>query len=415
MSAVRGSRIALIALAMVLAGLLAVLFLFYLSTMREVIEPSARPVYRLSKFSALAGWEEDDHRAAFAAFQASCAKRLSRPAESAIAPRQIAGTVEDWRDVCRRALGLSSPDRREARSFFEAEFRPLAVSAGDEAEGLFTGYFEPEIAASRTRSAGYTIPLYRRPGDLVSVDLGKFRDDLAGRRIAGRVVDGRLEPYATRGEIANGALASRGLELLWADDPVSVFMLQIQGSGRARLPDGETLRLGFAGHNGHAYTSLGKLMVARGLLAPEEVSAPAIAAWLRAHPEDGAELMRENAAYVFFRILDGEGPIGSQGVALTPGRSLAVDESAIPLGAPVWLATGRPDPETPERAVPLKRLMIAQDTGSAIDGVVRGDVFWGAGETAERIAGHMAHRGRYWLLLPTPLAERVAGGVEPVS
>ena len=415
MPAIRPSRIALIALAAGLAGLLVVLLFFYPPPLREVTEPPAEPVYRPSAFSALPGWLEDDHRPALAAFRASCTKRLSRPGEAAIMPRRIAGTLEDWRGVCRRALALEGASRSEARRFFEAQFRPLAVFAGETREGLFTGYFEPEIAASKTRSADYTIPLYRRPEDLVSVDLGRFREDLAGRRIAGRVVDGRLEPYATRREIAEGGLEGRGLELLWAADPVAVFMLQIQGSGRARLPDGETLRLGYGGHNGHVYTSLGKLMVARGLLAPEEVSAPAIADWLRAHPKRGGALMRENAAYVFFRVLEGEGPIGSQGVALTPGRSLAVDTAAIPLGAPVWLVAGRPDPERPARTVPLRRLTIAQDTGSAIKGAVRGDVFWGAGEDAARIAGHMAHRGRYWLLLPTALAERLAKTGEPVS
>jgi len=415
MAAVWPFRIALALLAALMTALLAVLVL-QSPWKRDAPEDVAEAVYRLVRFANLPGWKADDPRPALAAFKASCEKRLALPSDTTLGPTEVAGSVKDWSAVCRRALALEDVSAREIRAFFEKEFHPVAVLAGTHAMGLFTGYFEPEIVASTTRRPGYEIPLYRRPKDLVAVNLGAFRDDLRGRRIAGKVIDGQLKPYATRDEIDSGALAGRGLELLWAEDPVSVFMLQIQGSGRARLPDGRTLRLGYAGHNGHDYTSLGKLMVERGLLSPEEVSAPAITSWLRAHSEEGATLMRENAAYVFFRLIEGDGPIGSEGVVLTPGRSLAVDVSAIPLGTPVWLATQRPDPAQPaDTSVPLRRLMVAQDTGSAIRGPVRGDVFWGAGEDAARIAGHMAHRGRYWLLLPTPLAARVVNSAETVS
>lgn len=407
----RSLRIALLTLAG-LAALAAILLL-----LREPRETPDIPRYNPVSFSDLPGWREDDHSAALAAFLASCRARLAQPANQALPPRALEARAGDWFAVCRRALALGDAAAGEARKFFENAFTPLEVRAGTQAEGVFTGYYEPEIAASETPDPDYPIPIYRRPDDLVAVDLGAFRPDLEGRRIAGRVEGGRLVPYASRTEIAAGALEDRSLELLWAADPVAVFMLQIQGSGRARLPDGRMLRLGYAGHNGHPYTSLGRLMVARGLLASESVSAPAIADWLRAHPERGAALMAENAAYVFFRILEGKaGPIGAEGVALTPGRSLAVDASALPFGAPVWLATRAPDPAAPEsRSQPLRRLMVAQDTGSAITGAVRGDVFWGAGEKAARIAGHMAHRGRYWLLLPRPLAERLREQGEPLS
>jgi len=390
----------------------AVLVAAYL-LLREEPAPAA---YEHAEFHDLPGWQDGDPRPALIAFQKSCRKLLARGPEASVRPQRIGGRVRDWTPVCKDALALESPSPAETRAFFESAFTPVVLRDHGETEGLFTGYYEPEIAAARERTAAYTIPIYRRPADLVSVDLGDFRSDLQGRRIAGRVEDGRLRPYATRTAIEAGELAGRGLELAWAADPVAVFFLQIQGSGRLRLSDGEVLRVGFAGRNGHAYTSLGKLMAERGLLEPDEISSPAIAEWLRAHPERGSALMRENAAYVFFRVLEKEGPVGAQGVALTPGRSLAVDRRHIPLGAPVWLAARHPDPEAPEtNSLPLRRLMIAQDTGSAIAGAVRGDVFWGAGEMAAKIAGHMAHRGRYWLLLPGPLAEGLVEGEEPVS
>jgi membrane-bound lytic murein transglycosylase A len=205
-----------------------------------------------------------------------------------------------------------------------------------------------------------------------------------------------------RAAIAGGALDGRGLELLWVDDPVDAFILHIQGSGRVTLPDGAVVRLGYAGNNGHAYVAIGRLMRARGLLPADEINMPAIARWLRANPVAGAALMAENPRYIFFRERVGAGPIGAQGVALTPGRSLAVDDALIPLGAPLWLDTTGPPPG----GGPLRRLVIAQDTGSAIKGAVRGDLFWGAGADAFEAAGRMNQRGRYYILLPQAVANR---------
>ncbi|GER02469.1 membrane-bound lytic murein transglycosylase A [Iodidimonas nitroreducens] len=335
----------------------------------------------------------------------------------------IGGEVGDWQAVCDRAMALDESGApsdqaissdQAIRDFFEQFFTPLSVRFDGSARGLFTGYYEPLIRASRTPDARYQVPIYRRPPELVTVDLGDFRDDLAGRSIAGKVENGRLQPFPSRHEIARGALAGRGLELLWADDRVDVFFLQIQGSGRALLPDGSMIALGYDGPNGHGYTSLGRLMVERRILHPDHVSAPAIADWLRDNPVAGADLMVENASYIFFRRLDGPGPLGAEGVPLTPGRSLAVDRAYLPLGAPLWLAGGMPDRETaPDEAPkPLERLMVAQDTGGAIRGGVRGDVFWGFGDEAAYLAGHMAHYGRLWLLLPTPLAQRLFASAE---
>lgn len=366
--------------------------------------PEADLRFKPAAFADLEGWRSDDHGAALGAFLLSCRKLAALPETRPMAAGL--GRVGDWRGACRAAEKV---DAAGARRFFESAFRPFAVSARRRETGLFTGYYLPELDARRAPSARFSVPIYRRPPELVTVDLGRFRRDLAGRRIAGEVRDGRLAPFATRRDIDVGALADRGLELYWADDPVAVFDLHIQGSGRLRLADGSIVRVGYDGPNGHPYTSVGRLLVARGVMALEQVSAPAIWRWMRENPAAARDLMQENASYVFFRELPGAEVYGAQGVALTPGRSLAVDRTKIALGAPVWLETTRPDPADPAGARrALNRLMVAQDTGGAIRGAVRGDVFWGAGREAALIAGHMREEGRYFVLLPTALAEEVA-------
>ena len=240
----------------------------------------------------------------------------------------------------------------------------------------------------------------------MSVALGDFRTDFAGERIAGRVVDGRLRPYPSRGDIVAGTLAGRGLEIAWVADPVDAFFLQIQGSGRLALPDGRIVRVGYDGQNGRPYTAIGRVLVEEGALAREAVSMQSIRAWLAAHPDRAEGVMNANSSYVFFRRLAGDGPIGAQGVALTPQRSIAVDPRFVPYSVPVWLDATAPTPDG--GAAALRRLMIAQDTGGAIRGPVRGDVFWGAGEDAAAIAGRMNDRGRWWILLPRTLARQGA-------
>jgi len=278
--------------------------------------------------------------------------------------------------------------------------RPGAASGWARRIGLFTGYFEPLLHGSRTRSERYNVPLHAQPPDLVSVDLGSFRSDLRGRRVAGKVQGTRLEPYDDRKAIDSGSLEGRGLELVWVDDAVDAFFLQIQGSGRIELDDGTVLRVGYAGQNGHPYHAIGRTLIDRGELSRSEVSLQSIEAWLREHPGRAPEVMATNASYVFFRVIRGEGPIGAQGVALTPERSLAVDRRYLPYGVPVWLDAMTPSADAEAPAERRQWLLVAQDTGGAIRGAVRGDVFWGAGERARAIAGRMAHRGRYWVLTP---------------
>jgi len=351
-------------------------------------------------FADLPGWSADSQGEALVAFRRSCARIARLPDDRPLGALAAAGRAGDWRAPCAAAAQVPTDDDAAARRFFETWFAPYAARDRGRREGLFTGYFEPLLDGSRTRDSRYRIPLYGRPADLVTVDLGLFADDLAGRRITGRIDGGRLLPYESRAEIMAGALAGRAPVLAWVDDPVDAFFLQVQGSGRVRLREGGVLRLGYAASNGHPYVSIGRVLVARGALAPEAVSLQTIRAWIADHPDEAAALLAANPSYVFFRALSGDGPLGSQGAVLTPGRSLAVDRRFIPLGAPVYLVGTMPAPEAGDADRPLNRLLIAQDTGGAIRGPLRGDVFWGFGPRAEAIAGRMKHPGRIYLLLP---------------
>jgi membrane-bound lytic murein transglycosylase A len=354
-------------------------------------------------FVELEGWEQDDPSVALDAFRRSCAKLAAEPdtlrmaADPAIAP--LAGTVEGWRGACGAAAEPASLDG--ARTFFEDWFQPYLATDRGQPLGLFTGYYEPLLHGSRRFGGAYTVPLYRAPDDLIRVDLGRFKPELAGQAITGRVDGQQFVPYFARAEIDAGALEGSDLELVWVDDPIGRFFLQIQGSGQIQLDDGARIRIGYAGQNGHQYHAIGRDLVALGAMTTEEVSLQSIRDWLIAHPEQADAIMARNGSYVFFRerpeLDPAEGPIGAQGVPLTAGRSLAVDPRYIPLGAPVWLETSVP---WPEGEGPLRRLMVAQDSGGAIKGPVRGDVFWGTGARAEAIAGRMRGQGRYVVLLP---------------
>ena len=383
--------------------LAAVLIAMQACTVEREVED--RLVLRPVSFQDLPGWGADDQGAALHALRRSCAALSRRADDEPLDVAALGGRVADWRGICAAAAGVEAA--AEARTFFESHFNAYEVRNNAEAQGLFTGYFEPELRGAERADSRYAVPLYRRPQDLVTVDLGQFREEFAGERVAGRVAEGVLKPYATRAEIDDGALAQQGLELAWVDDPVDAFFLHIQGSGRIAFEDGKTRRIAHAATNGHNYFPIGRELVEIGAIDREAVSMPTIRAWLEANPDRAHEVMHENRSYVFFRWLEegqaAEGPVGAQGVALTAGRSLAVDRRFLPLTAPLWLETGVPDPEPAREDRRIRRLMVAQDTGSAIRGPVRGDVYWGSGEEAGAIAGRMKHAGRYWLLLPRGL------------
>jgi membrane-bound lytic murein transglycosylase A len=365
--------------------------------------PPPEPVLELrpTSFDELGGWQQDHPAAALDAFRRSCGALGNRSYDEPLGPMEVAGSVGDWLAICDAAERWPATGAGQARAFFEDWFQPYWVTDAGEAEGLFTGYYEPLLFGARAAGGPYTVPLYRAPRDLVRIDLARFDPELAGYSISGRIEGNQFVPYYSRAEIEAGALQGRGLELLWVDDAVDKFFLQIQGSGQVRLADGSLTRVGYAGQNGHPYRAIGRDLIELGALQREEVSLQTIRAWLEAHPGSAATIMDRNRSYIFFEerrdLGPDDGPLGAQGVPLTAGRSLAVDLRHIPLGAPVWLETTGP---WPEGEAPFQHLMIAQDTGGAISGIVRGDVFFGAGARAEAAAGRMKSRGRYAILLP---------------
>ena len=295
----------------------------------------------------------------------------------------------DWIPACDAVKTWTG----DAISFFAAHMDAVQVGNG---KAFATGYYEPEIAGCRTPQAACTVPIYKRPADLIDVDLGQFSDDLKGKSIRGKVTGTKLVQYDDRAAIDNGALAGRGLEIAYAADPIEFFFLQIQGSGRLKLPDGGVMRIGYESQNGRAYTGIGRLMKDRGLIT--DGSMQGIVAYLQANPDEGRKIMQENKSYVFFRELTGAGPLGAMGYPVVGEASIAVDVKYIPLGAPVWLSLDRAEPNG---------IWIAQDTGGAIKGANRVDTFWGAGDRARAIAGGMAARGAALIFLPKAAVARL--------
>ncbi|WP_282604747.1 murein transglycosylase A [Pelagibius sp. Alg239-R121] len=377
--------------------------------------PPPQMLLEKTGYDQLPGWRDDKMAEALPALRRSCTRLLRSPDERKVGRHAVGGTIADWRLPCSEIAGLSASgadgvlDDAALRTLIENNFVPFKVTFGDKNQGLFTGYYEAELQGALFPGGGYDTPLYKRPDDLVTVDLRKFDEDMTGRRIAGRVVDGRLVPYHARAEIDAGAIDSTNLELLWAKDPIDVFFLHIQGSGKVQLPDGSSVRVGFSGSNGLPFVAIGRLLIDEGHVSRDNASMQSIRDWLRSNPEKATELMQRNPRYIFFRKIEGDGPIGAQGVALTPRRSLAVDPAFMPLGAPIYLDTTWPGTAGANPKL-LQRLMVAQDTGSAIKGAIRGDFFWGAGEPALAEAGRMKQRGSYYLLLPKAVAARRSEG-----
>ncbi len=337
-----------------------------------------------ASFDELPGWRDDDVQAAFAAFVQGCSALRSQPR---------------WTSTCARAEVLATSDADTQRSFVESALVPhrVVAAADGRLDGLLTGYYEPLLEGSRTPDARFRHPIYAPPDDLVSVDLASVAPDTRNIRLRGRLQGRRLIPYWSRAEIEAGQAPLAGRELAWVDDPVALFFLQVQGSGRVRLPDGGTMRVGYADQNGHPYKSIGRVLADRGEMPIDKVSMQGIKAWGQANPARLPALLAENPSYVFFRELPAGngGPLGALGVPLTAGRSIAVDPTSVPLGAPVYVASTWPGTDRP-----LQRLVAAQDTGGAIRGAVRADFFWGFGPEAGELAGKMKQALRMWVLLP---------------
>jgi membrane-bound lytic murein transglycosylase A len=352
-------------------------------------------------FSGLQGWPAADLDGALEAFRRSCRETLDLGSGFTHQAR-FGGSRPSWLETCREGLAAS-----DARQFFETFFQAYRVRDDERPDGLFTGYFEPEVAGSRTPSATFAVPVYRRPADLVP-----FPEDLRAQSglSAGRMIGGEPMPYLTRRDIEEGALAGQGLEVVYLRDWADAFFLHIQGSGRVRLEDGSTLRLTYDGKSGLPYTAIGGLLVQRGAFSKDEMSMQAIRRWMAEHPTEARSLMWENQSFIFFReaVLERPelGALGAQHVQLTPRVSLAVDRAAWMLGTPVWLDTVVPAGDEASMT-PFRQLLIAQDTGSAIKGFARGDVYWGSGDAAARIAGPMKSPGLMTVLLPHAVADEL--------
>ena len=345
------------------------------------VPPSA--ILKTVDWAQLPGWMDNDALAAWSAFMASCAPLKKQTA---------------WQAVCETAAKQTPQDDAAARAFFERWLLPhqLSTTEGNDT-GLVTGYYEPLLFGSRTPTSRYRFPLYGVPEDMLIIDLSSVYPELKNYRLRGRVEAKRVVPYYNRSEIEAGRASLAEKELVWVDDAVDLFFLQIQGSGRVQLPSGEVVRIGYAEQNGHPYVSVGKKLVDMGELNVDQASMQGIKQWGIRNPEKLPALLNQNASYVFFRELppSPNGPPGALGIPLTDGRSIAVDPRAVTLGVPVYLAT-----TFPNSTQALNRLVLAQDTGGAIKGVVRADFFWGYGDAAGKQAGSMRQQGKMWVLLP---------------
>jgi membrane-bound lytic murein transglycosylase A len=352
-------------------------------------------VYTPVDFAALPGWASDDPAAAWPAFLAGCRALVASDATRPL-----------WQPPCDAAAAMAEPDAATARRFFESHFTAyrIADSAGTDT-GLVTGYYEPLLTGSRTRTVEFSVPLYEPPDDLLTVDLSALYPELKGKRVRGRVQGRKVVPYWPRADIDAGKPPLDGKAIVYVADPVEAFFLEIQGSGRVQLADGSVMRVGYADQNGHPFVSIARVLIERGELTRDTASMQRIKAWGRSHPEQLPALLEENPSYVFFREIPSpapgtleariDGPIGSLGVPLLAQRTIAVDTRYVPLGTPVFLDTTQP-----LTGSTLQRLTLAQDTGGAIRGIARADFFWGFGPDAGREAGRMRQQGRMWLLWP---------------
>jgi len=378
----------------------------------ETVDPLGIPDTQLEPitWAAVDGWEADNHAAAFKTFMTSCRPFLAAPQSADTRPLH-AGLV----NACRRAVGLKSPSAVQARKYFEDNFRPVRIAKLGESTGLLTGYYEPIVEGSRFPSPEFSVPLYRRPRDILvdgrSPPPGVFPNRASvGRRDA----KNQIVPYHDRLAIEDGALDGQKLEICWIKDPFDAMSIQIQGSARIKLEDGTLLRLNYNGYNGHGYTAVGRILIERNLIPREEMSMERIKRWMHANPDQAREVRGTNRGFVFFRITGlnkTDEPVGAQGVPLDPGRSIAVDKTHV-YGTPFFIEADLPLEGA--RPTKFRRLMVAQDTGAAITGPARADLYWGAGDNAGRIAGRIRHQGRFVMLLPRELDMIAAGKKMPM-
>lgn len=344
-------------------------------------------------------WSSTGMHEALLAFQLSCERFLQQSPDKKVGNAWLQLKIKDWYPACRQALKTQITSDDAARLFFETWFQPMIFTQDEAITGLFTGYYTPQITASLTKTEQFTVPLYATPRDLLTLQLENFDKTLPTRQLFGRLHGRQFVPYYSRQEIDQGAIENQTEVLAYIQYPSDRLFIETQGAVHLTLLDGRQMNLGYAAQNGLPYTPIGHIMLKRGLLTKKTISMQTIQAYLKKHPDEQNEIMQHNRSFVFFKILNQTGTLGTQGARLTPRVSLSVDPNWVPLGMPVWLVSTSPAPDS-DMQRPLHKMMIAQDTGGAIKGTVRGDVFWGENDEASAIAGKMKNRGQYWLFVP---------------
>lgn len=385
---------------LIVASLLAGFYVWHLN--RDELHLKKTP------YSQLPGWTAADTKQSLQAFLISCNTLLKQAPDTAVGSQYIPLTTQDWYPACRAARLVNVNSNKHTKAFFERWFQPVEFYNHKPVEGLFTGYYVPLLHGSLTKTIRDNIPVYGLPKNMITVDLSLFRSELQHKSISGRLKNNKLVPFYTREEINQGYISKTADVLAWVDSQIDLLFMEIQGSGIIQLRDGSHLVVGYAGQNGAPYTAIGRVLINQGVMTKENASMQRIRDYLESHPEQIETILNHNKSFVFFQKLPQKGVEGVQKIVLTPGYSLAVDRYWVPIGVPIWLNTTRPDPHSNQQKK-LQRLMIAQDTGGAIRGMVRGDVFWGDGDRATEIAGKMKNRGYYWLLLPRGVVERLIG------
>ncbi|SHK67522.1 membrane-bound lytic murein transglycosylase A [Bradyrhizobium lablabi] len=369
--------------------------------------------YSPAAWADIAGWKDDDHLQAYKAFRTSC-KPIAAQRDPPADPKALGTSL---RDPCRAARAQDISDGAKAKAFFEENFLPLRISRLGEGDGFVTGYYEPVIDGSRTQTEVYNVPVYRRPSNLFVRGFNQDSPSLPNKGQVFRKIGRRkLVPYYDRGEIEDGAIAGRGLEICWLKNQTDLLFSQIQGSARVRLEDGSTVRINYDAHNGYPYTAVGRILIDRGIIPKEQMSMQKIREWMDQNPDGAKELRRQNRAYVFFRevqLSDKDEAVGAQGVPLTPGRSIAVDRALHVYGTPFFIEGELPI-ESEQSKTPFHRLMIAQDTGSAIVGPARADLYFGAGAEAGKVSGRLRHNMHFVMLVPKSLDPAARGRKMPL-
>ncbi len=368
-------------------------------------KPSEQPIITPVSYQDLPDWGNRTIKQSFKVFRKSCKVLVKKDPKQSLDTNILNLTVKDIQPACRKALSIHKINAKQAANYFKTWFQPIEVRKPDHnPEGLFTGYYSPLLHGSLKKTDKYNVPLYALPKSLVRVHLSKFDTELGKKTLVGRIKSNEVIPYYDREAINKGALKKASV-LAWLDNRVDRLFLEIQGSGIIQLENGKRLSVGYAGQNGQPYTALAGVLIQEGLMTRDNASMQAIRSYFIKHPEKVDEYLHQNKSFVFFEDLKQKAALGAQGIPITPGYSMAVDRRYVPLGLPIWLSTTYPDKES-DNHQPFNRLMIAQDTGGAIKGPIRGDVYWGAGENATFTAGHMKNPGRWWLLVPKASIEK---------